>query len=116
MKSVPFQKIVEAIRFEFRRYGFSCDGAPVLDGRSAMFEPEPATGQAAFTKYVVWPYIRIWGEVVDGDVGLDDRGEVAVDLGVNYTHFNRGSNGYAVRYVIASQFMDGLTLKRFDVA
>lgn len=97
------ETILEAARIEFRRFGFRCDGGNLSrqqdENSLYTFDTEAATGMAAFSQYTVTPYVRIWNTSgISGDVRLD--------LGVSYTHFGSGSNGWSATYTASLNFVD----------
>lgn len=95
--------ILEAARIEFRRFGFRCDGGVLSkqqdDYRLYSFDTEAATGMAAFSQYTVTPYVRIWDS-------SGRSGDVLIELGVSYTHFQSGSNGWSATYSASRNFAD----------
>ena len=111
-KHISVKDLSELIRFEFRGYGFRADGFATdisKDGKLLFisFGPEPATGQAKFSQKscVCYATVRLREEDVANlpfpiVLSADDNREIGLDLGVSYTHWNVGSNGIAVGYVL----------------
>lgn len=112
MRSATLYEIVEAARFELRRFGFRADGGSgQMTGRRQdqflfLFDPEPGTGQMGFGVDCVSAAVRLavpdeirpeagqdWHgvKVVCGSWG-DSPGQ-RVRIALAYTHWTGGGNG-----------------------
>jgi hypothetical protein len=114
---MTIRELTEMARFEFRRYGFRADGGTIRKKGEMVdvdFDPEPPTGQAAFSQSSVLPYLRIWRKLdVLGLLLMDyDIVDPVVELGISYEHYGKGSNGATVDYDFAEVRCGSIGLRR----